>query len=340
MQNLSSMDSLSPELAEMAQAHIDYEVERWTGEGLTASLQTELAAALDHLATVRIKDVLTADAVEQALDLALASPEDFPLADLASIGFAAVQRVVGQSESGLSDVMSRADYDRLVGAFIELKQIQRVLIEQVTASKAYSELISHVLYTGIKNYVLNQSVVARRVPGASSLMRMGQHALSSAAPNMEKSIDRQLVGFVNANIQDSVRESRQYLATALDPELIRAVAGEFWDSNAEQPFSGAVGLVSGDSVSAIAEAVADIAEAVRSSPAARDLLLALSRDFAANHADESVTDYLNSIGVTQARLEAVIAQWAPTLSAASADYVAERIRVEILGFYLAWAELP
>ncbi|MDA9912900.1 hypothetical protein N9D66_00400 [Candidatus Nanopelagicales bacterium] len=332
------MDALPPELADMAQAHIDYEVQRWTGANLATSIQAEVAAALAHLNTVPIKDVLTDDVVERAIDLALASPADFPVTDVASAAFAAVQNVLGQSQAGMSDVMSRGDYDRLVNAFIELKQIQRVVIEQVTASQAYSELISHVLYTGIKNYVLKESVVARRMPGASSLMRMGQHALSSAAPNMEKSIDRQLVGFVNANIQDSVRESRQYLATALDPELMRAVAGEFWDSNSDQPFSAAVGLVSGDSVSAIADAVDDIAATVRSSPVSRELLLALARDFLANHPDDSVTEFLAGFGLTQAVMDAAVTKWAPILGPVSEDYVADRIRVEILGFYEVWAQ--
>jgi hypothetical protein len=330
-------DELPRNLAEIAQSHVDYEVARWTGAQLAVSLEAEITAAFARLSDMPVANVLTVEVVDRLLDIGLSITIRTEFAETVADGFSGVRRVASASGASTADLMDRADFENLVDVFIEMKQIQRVVIQQITESKAYSELISHVLYTGIKNYVLKESVVARRLPGASSLMRMGQHALSSAAPNMEKSIDRQLVGFVNANIQDSVRESRQYLETALDPELLRAVAAEFWDGNAGQPLSAAADLVSPDSMSAIAGSAADISAKLQKSAVFRELLTALARDFVAAHSDESVATLLGQVGVTESTVNAAVTRWIPAVANLTDDYVAARIEAELMGFYSQYA---
>ena len=42
-----------------------------------------------------------------------------------------------------------------------------------------------MLYRGVKDYVLTENVLARRIPGASSIVRFGQRGLNTAAPGLE-----------------------------------------------------------------------------------------------------------------------------------------------------------
>ncbi len=111
--------------------------------------------------------------------------------------------------------------------------LRKAATTQIATSEVYSRLLSHVIYQGIKNYLQSENTITRKVPGASTLMRIGQNAINTAAPKLEKTIDRQLTAFVNANIQDSIRESKRYLDKVLDQELMVEVADEVWDTNAK-----------------------------------------------------------------------------------------------------------
>jgi hypothetical protein len=54
-------------------------------------------------------------------------------------------------------------------------------------------LISNVLYHGIKGFVLSENVFAQKIPGAASLLKLGQNAMSAASPT-DGEEDRQPVG--------------------------------------------------------------------------------------------------------------------------------------------------
>jgi delta 1-pyrroline-5-carboxylate dehydrogenase len=59
--------------------------------------------------------------------------------------------------------------------------------------------------------VLTENVIARKVPGASSLVRLGKRGLNAAVPQLEAGVDRQLKTFVQANVSDTLKDSRRYL---------------------------------------------------------------------------------------------------------------------------------
>ena len=127
------------------------------------------------------------------------------------------------------------DYDALVGLLADDRSVRDAVIAAVTASKGYRKLVSHVLYQGVKGYLLTENVVARKLPGASTLVKFGQKTMSAAAPNLEAGVDRRLTAFVEANLSETLRESRRYLEATLTPELLTEMADEVWTTLADRP---------------------------------------------------------------------------------------------------------
>ncbi len=296
----------------MFEAHVQYELDRWR-----ESLTTEVAAAFGWLGTVRMGEVLTPAVVLGWIDT-------WPGVDTDSV--AQIHTAALADQTPVRDLIRREDFDRLAQSVIALRDLQEAVVEQITSSDVYAELISHVLYHGIKNYVMTESPVAK-VPGASAFMKFGQSAMDRGAPGLSKGIDRQLMSFVNANISDSLRESRTYLTSAVDEEVLSQVVGEVWNSNAEVTVAEVAALIPTDTATELAGIAMDVWSHLRTTPAFREQVTRWLDD----NAERSVADVVADAGVTVEQVQAVLTPW---LEQAAADgYLESRIRARLEPFY-------
>lgn len=324
---------MTPAVRAMLGAHLRFELDRWRDDHLTESIGEEVDAAYEWLAVVTLQDL----APEPELLDRLARARDAEITDaIVRIVTDAVDSVRGAAAADdrpISELVPREVFEEYVGLVMGMQDARRALIEQVTTSEVYSELIAHVLYHGIKNYLMSESPIARRVPGASSLMRLGQNALSSTG--LDRGIDRQLTSFVNANISDSIRESKDYLETALDEQLLRQVADELWSSNAEASLADAVALMSDETAAGFVATTRGLIEALLASASLWTMAEQAIGDFYVEHGDRPVRDLLLDAGVTAPKVTEFAAQWAaPAVARALADGQLERrIRARLEPFY-------
>lgn len=294
------------------EAHVQFELQRWRD-----SLHEEVEAVWDWLGGVRIGDVLTDDLVAEWLD-SWPGPDVQLARDLHAAAL--------QDPTTLDELVTREDYNRLATIAMGLKDLQDSLVEQITTSDVYAELITHVLYHGIKNYVMTESPVAK-VPGASAFMKFGQSAMDRGVPSLSKGIDRQLMSFVNANISDSLRESRAYLTTAVDSAAMTEVSGEIWNRNANVTVAELAGLIPLEAVVEAAEVATHMWEHLRGTPAFRDQVTRWLTD----NSDRPVTDLLTRAGSSAEQIEALLIPW---VALAEQDgHLEARIRARLLPFY-------
>jgi len=234
---------------EMLDAHVRFELDRLSGEGLAATIAAQVTATFGWLDTVTLNDLSTPKAVTKILLAHTGTVELTPeTAELVAGIIGSIHAAALGNTSRLRDVISEESFEQVAGSVARMDELRAAVTTQITTNEVYASLISHVLYQGIKNYLQAENVIARKVPGASTLMRMGQSAINTAAPKLEQAVDRQLTAFVNSNIQDSIRDSKTYLDRVLDDELILAVAQEVWESNANSTIAELAELVPTDAV--------------------------------------------------------------------------------------------
>jgi hypothetical protein len=320
----------------MLEAHVQFELQRFTSDGLAAVVSEEVAALYEWLSSVPLERLLAADRVESWIQTYLCEPELTEGAvDMGVSLVRSAHSAAAAQQATVAEVLPREIYDQFAAALIGMAELRAAITTEITTSEVYSQLIAHVLYHGIKNYLLTESVVARRVPGASSLMRMGQNALKSAAPNLEKGIDKQLTAFVNANIADSIRESRTYLDTVVDDEMLGAVADEVWQNNSRSTVADAVGLVSDDATTALADAAQTAWLHLRGTATFRDLCSRVVADFSYRHGSRPTAAVLAEAGLTpEVVTSAMVAALQPVVAVANEDgYLESRIRRRLGAFY-------
>ena len=304
----------------MLEAHVAFEVAAWT-DSLTQTLGNQTDAVFDWLDTVSMGSVFS----EADLDVLI---ETLPVPDLSTSVLAAHTAAL-EDGTTVGELVRREDYDRVAQAIAGMTDLQEAVVDQITTSEVYADLISHVLYHGIRNYVMTESPIAR-VPGASSLMRIGQNAFDSAAPRLSKGIEKQLTAFVSANLQDTLRESRQYLTSVVDEQAMSEVADDVYSRNADSTVSETAALIPADSLAELLAVAQDGWAYLITTPSFRDLLQAVLEANAAR----PVGELLAEAGITS---DAVVAQVRPwILRAADDGLLEEQIRERLTAFYSSY----
>jgi len=329
------------DLARMLDAHVAFEAGRWHGENLAATVAEAVDAGFEHLDGVPLRDLLPPERVGAWLRH-LVSTE--PLTDelLAEVEWAlrAAHESLVDETVPLADVLTEPAYRQVVDAVATQQAIRGELVAQVTSSAVYAQLISHVLYHGLKNYLLTENAVVRTLPGASSLLRMGQNAMRSANPNMEAGIDRRLIAFVTSNVAETVLDSHEFLETVLDEAVVGTVADEVWTTNGPRPVGEFAALVDDTGLAGMVATGREVWTAVRSSPVVGRVVDAVVEQFYRAHGDEPVTVLLVDLGVTPERAAAALVEVVTpglTVAAGNGGMLEAYVRQRLEAFYLTWS---
>ncbi len=323
----------------MLDAHVRFELERLTGAGLEESVRDEVDAVFGWLRTVRLADLAPAHELAAAAgQLAAEAVVSEELIDLASDLVAGGHRVLVEEEGSVEDLLSRDDYDALVAVLTGMEDARSEILELLTTSNAYAKLVSHVLYNGVKRYVLTENLLARKIPGASALVRLGQRGLTSAAPKLEANVDRQLLAFVQANVADTLRESQRYLDEMLDGPMLTATAEEIWDAQAGRSMASIATLADSEQVAEVVRLLANMWEQLRLTGVLAQVVQSAVAMVLERHHDRLVGDLLAELSVTQEAVAAhLLAVVAPGVELARADgYLESRIRNRLEAFYASY----
>jgi len=325
------------EAKKILDAHVEYELARWTGDARNEQLAEEVAEAFTWLGSVKLNQLFTS---AEIVDWCTRYAQQIELTDelLKMIGSAARSAyvVASKDDTRVVDLVPQNSYDTIADAVIDMTELREEITKQITTSEVYSQLMSHVVYQGIKNYLQAENVIARKVPGASTLMKMGQSAINTAAPKLEQAVDKQLTAFVNANIQDNIRESKRYMDKVLDKAVLSAVASEVWETNAQATVSELASLVPVDAVDDVADAAREAWVSVRGNEFLTAVLTRVVDDFLKQQGKRKVAEVLADVGITESlATDVVIDITGPVIDKALADgYVEARIRARLEGFYL------
>ena len=286
---------------DLLEAHVRFELERLRGEKLPATLAEEVADVFAWLGHVRLHEVVSADQVVDWIGRnVIERPISPELVDEIRENVLFVHEFLTNDDARVASLLPRGVFDQFVDNIIGLEDLRREITHQVISSSVYGVLISNVLYRGIKAFVLTENALAKNIPGASSLLRMGQNALNAGAPTLGRSIDKQLLAFISANVQETILESETFLNTTLDARLMRKWSNEVWAANAETEMAELAGYVDTGSLEAMVQIGLNFWLHFRATPLFAELMAGLVRNFFRVHGEKDVRAWLAAMGVTQA----------------------------------------
>ena len=324
---------------ELLEAHVRFELERLRRERLPATLAEEVADVFAWLGRVRLAEVVSA---AQAVDWIKRNVIERPLSPelvgeiRENVLFA--YEFLRNDDARVAALLLRTLFDRLVDNVSGLEELRREITHQVISSSVYGVLISNVLYRGIKAFVLTENALAKNIPGASSLLRMGQNALNAGAPTLGKSIDKQLLAFISANVQETIRDSEAFLNTTLDASLMRTWGGEVWAANADKEMAQLADFMDAASLETMVQIAVEVWLHLRATPLFAELTEGLVRNFFRTHGEKDVRAWLAAMGITQAIVTQEVTRLAAPVveTALQSGFAEQRIRRRLDAFYTAY----
>ncbi len=302
----------------MLDAHVAFEMRRWQHDSLRATIGEEASALVTWLETISLIEIVSS---EQVMGFVRRVVVDRPLApdaiDSIRESVQVVFEMLGEDATPLEALLPRPLYDRIAANVISMDELRREITHQVVTSSVYTMLISNVLYHGIKDFMLSENSISRKIPGATSLVRFGHNAFVNAAPQVEKIIDRRLIAFIHDNIQETIRESERFLNTAVDVPMMESVAGEVWATNAKKTISALSGGIDPASADEVVEVVKEFWLHFRATPFFLDLVEQIVRNFFLRNGKKSLRALLDELGVTTEMLaDEIYTAAAPAVAAA------------------------
>lgn len=238
-------DNAKSVAANLEEAHVQFLLSRLREDGLIASIEREVGALYQWGEGVTLNQIVDREVlVKSVLRWVGEAPFNESLRDIV------VQSVITGIQSELNDgtnlksLVNKSQFDNAVSHLAQFEKLRMDIVHLVMESPLYSELITDVLYHGIKDYVMTENMVVKKVPGVSALMKAGAKQLNKAMPKLEAAAEGTIKKFIAGNLRNSVELSERVLNNALSENNIKTIGDHFWTTVSEKEFGQLKGYVS------------------------------------------------------------------------------------------------
>ncbi len=320
----------------LQQLHVEFLLNRIQGAELAATISREAAAFYAWGDGAVINTVIDAEKLKAHISrLVQTLPFTGELRDIVVKGILAGVETELNDSANLRTLVPKKEYDKAISHFAQFEKVRMDIVRVVLESPIYSELISDVLYHGIKDYVLKENPLTKNVPGVGSLMKLGAKGLNKAMPKLEETAESTIKKFINANLRSSVDLSERILNNALSEDNIRTIADHFWGAVSEKEFGRARKYVEADKIDSTAKLVEDFWQEIRSTEYLHNMIHQIVDHIFEKHGMRTVSDLLNSLGYDQAFVVPELQKMLPDLLQQEVvkTLAEQRIRANLQDFY-------
>lgn len=323
---------------QLTEAHIKHELDRFRDEGYKQTIEEEVSAVFEWVKKIKLKEVVTP---EQILGIIHRNVVKLPVAGgVTELTGEMSQKVLASSQNkktSLEDIFARKQYDDIVDKVGSLTAARNDVIHRIVTSSAYSQQISEVLYTGIKEYLLEENIIAKKVPGISSLIKVGKFAVNKTMHSLEVAIEKKVKSYIESNLESTIRRSEKSLINYFDETRIVDTGEEIWESIAETKLSEYFSAIDGNDMEDFIVIGYDFWLHFRKTKYFKGIYTELVKYFFKKYGDKELDVILEDIGVTREMvINELVEIIAPGIEKAlSIGYLEERIRARLEDFYLS-----
>jgi hypothetical protein len=325
-------------ISKFLEAHVTHELNRFKRDGYKKTIKEEVAALFEWIKRIKLKDVITP---EQIIGLIERNVVELPVAGgVTELAGEMSQRVLASPQNkktSLENIFARKQFDDIVDKIGSLKSARKDIIHRFVTSSIYSQQISEVLYTGIKEYLLAENIFAQKVPGVSSLIKFGKFAVNKTMHSLETAIENKIKSYIQSNLGNTIKRSERSLNEYFDESHIIEMGEEIWSSIAKTKLSEYFNEIDANDMEDFIIIGYEFWLNFRKTHYFRAIYTDLVFFFFEKYADRELDVILEDVGVTQKMVvNELIEAVAPGIATAlSIGYLEERIRARLEDFYLS-----
>ncbi|MDS1311628.1 hypothetical protein [Marinobacter xiaoshiensis] len=221
-------DRIDP-ASQLLELHVKHEVASLKGAKLRKFLNQEVGELLDHAGTITLNRIASEQQVMETIQRVVVDMElDAGIPELAGEMATEVLNASVQANTVLSDIITRDQATGFVEEMLELRQQRERIISEIMAHPVYQELVSNVVYQGIVNYLYEDNLITKTVPGVGSMMKFGKRMANKAVPGLDETFERRLKAWLSDSLPGLISRSEQFLQRALSDDEVRDTVMAAW----------------------------------------------------------------------------------------------------------------
>jgi hypothetical protein len=327
---------LDTAIQQFLEAHVQHELARFQSRRMRESIRDEVAAAFEWATRTTLADIISA---EQITDLIGRNVVAMPLpSGIAELAVSMSQRVLAaktNKTTSIKDICARPAYDAAVAKIGSMEVLRRALIHSIVTSPIYTNEISSALYTGIKEYMLTENVLAQKVPGLASLIKLGSFAVNKTMKPLEAAVEKTIKAYIQANLGNTIRRSETSINEYFDEPHILAFGDDMWTQWAATRLSKYTQWVDSKDMTDIVALGRDFWLHFRETPYFKAVYTDLVQATLELYGDMPLSQLATEFGVNEKRVtkELTLTLAKAVETAKRSGYLEQRIRARLEDFY-------
>ena len=197
-------------------------------------VQTEFVQFYQWFRKQTLQDLWTSEAIHQLIQQQILNTpaSSFLVEQIAEhIRFALVHPV--NDSSKIADVIPVLTIDKIAQYVASKSGHRQRLIKAVVNNPAFAAMITQLIQHSIQDYMDN-SVIAKSVPGVSRFMKMGKSVLESVT---DTNLDQTIQHYLQKNVQKLTQMSESVLNQHFDDEKLYHFQANLWHKVKDLPLS-------------------------------------------------------------------------------------------------------
>ena len=327
---------MDPMIRQLLEAHVQHELSRFKSRKHRETIREEVAALFQWIQRVKLRDLITPEVI---VGLIARNVVDLPVpAAVTDLAAEMGQRVLSARENRATSIQDICPAQTCADALAKLGSLEgprRDLIHKLVSSTVYTEQISNALYTGIKEYLLTENVLAQKVPGLASLIKLGKFAVNKTMKPLEAAVEKTVKAYIEANLGNTIRRSEQSINDRFEAAHIVDLGAQIWARVAPIRLSEYFKLIDGEDLADFIAIGHEFWLHFRKTSYFEAIYTDLVRCFFDKYADREISVLADDFGVTEKRVTNELAKALDRgIEAAIANgYLEQRIRARLEDFY-------
>ena len=218
---------MHPTASALLAAHRAHLLNQLSGENLNITLSREINAYLDWSQTRPINALVKLEDIQRVAQQYVLEQAPTPelQAQILHLVKAAINSPIND-KTYIHQLIEHKDYLAIVDKIASHEKLRADIIHTIVGNPVYAKLLSDIVYQALSDYLVNENPLAKKVPGVSSLMKMGKGLMESTGGNA--AIESALKSYLHKNTQKIVDISEKILIKTLDAKQIHHVAEQLW----------------------------------------------------------------------------------------------------------------
>ncbi len=293
---------MHPTAEALLTAHTQFILTQLSGASLSTLIQeeTQIAFLWMHATPIhKITDeVLVRDFI--ARNILETEPTEALTAHLAILTKAALSSQQNKNTK-LEDLLNAKEYDAIIDRLISLEDVRKAWIHAIMQNPAVTQLISDLVYNGVKNYLLEDGGLAKKLPGMSSLMKMGKGMMERMG-SLDSALESALKNYVQRNTRATMELSERLVEKTLETDKLKTISRQFWQKIKGTTLSAILNPIKDNDIDDVAKISATLWNHFRQTSYAKNLLSELVHTWFEQWGSLTIAEVLNNLNIDQTRV--------------------------------------